>query len=735
MQDSVIIRVVSNVQREWVVPTPVRKHFLLPGGGEVRQHMSYRSKAIMLFQNFDGIDICLFCMYVHEYNGSAPAPNKKQVYISYLDSVEYFRPRAARTAVYHEILMAYLAWARKRGFTTAHLWACPPQRGNNFIFWCHPQHQRTPSKDRLLTWYKAMLKKSLEQGIVTRVNNFSESYFQGGINGYAIPCPPLFEGDYWIDEAVRLFGIRQRRKVTLSDNASAMQQCQAFLRTLRLHPSAHAFNTPVDPVALMIPDYLTVIKQPMDLSTVANKLRTGQYHMVKDMIADVRLVFSNAKKYNPPKHPVHVAACTLKAVAEREWEAMRSRWTVAHQPQGKEAQLAAAAVAAIDPPLREPGGVGALGVSVGALVAGAGTSALALFGGGTAAAAGVLGVGSASGLPLSDASSSGGPTGSKEPSDMSTALLSLTDESGEGAQNGSANSSSANTSSLSAIPAAPLSAPSPPKRLRSVSMDGSVSDGGDSYTSDEVLLIHDGDSDGGSVNGDLGVEVDEAWANGSSGGDSQSHGEPHELGDGSASSSGGGSGGAATDAVSGSVDPLGPSGRYGLKQNWLIRDVSKSVLKLKEDLLVLHLRPESSSSTEERARGIEAWAQYTTGSLPLVDDASDPDGRSEISRPLVDGRHTMLEMSMFRHIQFDSLRRAKHATSLLLYHLHFPERSLDAYCSTCAARLVGLRWHCATCTNFDVCSDCALTPGKKSVHNHPLTPYHVSDIYYEADDT
>ena len=59
---------------------------------------------------------------------------------------------------------------------------------------------------------------------------------------------------------MRLFGIRQRRKVTVADNASALQQCQAFLRTLRLHPSAHAFNQPVDPVALMIPDYLTIIK-------------------------------------------------------------------------------------------------------------------------------------------------------------------------------------------------------------------------------------------------------------------------------------------------------------------------------------------------------------------------------------------------------------------------------------------------------------------------------------------
>ena len=27
-----------------MVPHPVRKHFLLPGGGEVRQQMSYRSK-------------------------------------------------------------------------------------------------------------------------------------------------------------------------------------------------------------------------------------------------------------------------------------------------------------------------------------------------------------------------------------------------------------------------------------------------------------------------------------------------------------------------------------------------------------------------------------------------------------------------------------------------------------------------------------------------------------------
>lgn len=29
----------------------------------------------------------------------------------------------------------------------------------------------------------------------------------------------------------------------------------------------------------------------------------------------------------------------------------------------------------------------------------------------------------------------------------------------------------------------------------------------------------------------------------------------------------------------------------------------------------------------------------------------------KMGRPLVDGRHTMLEVAMFRHLQFDSLRR------------------------------------------------------------------------------
>ncbi len=42
------------------------------------------------------------------------------------------------------------------------------------------------------------------------------------------------------------------------------------------HRNAWPFNQPVDPVALNIPDYLDVVKQPMDLGTVLKNLDAGE---------------------------------------------------------------------------------------------------------------------------------------------------------------------------------------------------------------------------------------------------------------------------------------------------------------------------------------------------------------------------------------------------------------------------------------------------------------------------
>lgn len=88
------------------------------------------------------------------------------MYISYLDSVHFFQPRHLRTGVYHEILVGYLEYVKKLGFTTGHIWACPPSEGDDYIFHCHPPDQKIPKPKRLQEWYKKMLDKAVAERIV-----------------------------------------------------------------------------------------------------------------------------------------------------------------------------------------------------------------------------------------------------------------------------------------------------------------------------------------------------------------------------------------------------------------------------------------------------------------------------------------------------------------------------------------------------------------------------------------
>ena len=96
-----------------------------------------------------------------------------------------------------------------------------------------------------------------------------------------------------------------------------MALCAPSLQKLYHHPvNRDIFNRPVDPVALNIPDYFTIIKKPMDLQTIRTKLKRGGYTTVDEYGADVRLVFRNAMEYNPPPHLVHGIAKQLLELFE-----------------------------------------------------------------------------------------------------------------------------------------------------------------------------------------------------------------------------------------------------------------------------------------------------------------------------------------------------------------------------------------------------------------------------------
>lgn len=161
-----------------------------------------RTKCIALFQKIHGVDTLLFALYVYEYGHNCPAPNRRRVYISYLDSVQYFEPKCYRTAAYHTILIEYLRYVKARGFHTAHLWSCPPTPGDDYVFYCHPKHQKVPREDMLRGWYHSMLDKAKALGIVIRTTTLYDEYFKPDAVDVAplqrndATCLPYFEGDY-----------------------------------------------------------------------------------------------------------------------------------------------------------------------------------------------------------------------------------------------------------------------------------------------------------------------------------------------------------------------------------------------------------------------------------------------------------------------------------------------------------------------------------------------------------
>ncbi|XP_015882352.3 transcription factor GTE10 isoform X1 [Ziziphus jujuba] len=110
--------------------------------------------------------------------------------------------------------------------------------------------------------------------------------------------------------------------------AMLMKQCENLLMRMMSHQYAWVFNTPVDIVKLNIPDYFTVIKHPMDFSTVKGKIASGQYSSPLGFADDIRLTFSNAMTYNPPGNDVHVMAATLSKYFEVRWKAIEKKLQV-----------------------------------------------------------------------------------------------------------------------------------------------------------------------------------------------------------------------------------------------------------------------------------------------------------------------------------------------------------------------------------------------------------------------
>ncbi|TDH73274.1 hypothetical protein CCR75_008140 [Bremia lactucae] len=191
--EGLTVRLVSNIEKQLMVRDKMFQRY--KDTHKYTSEHRFKSKCICMFQEIDGVSVLLFGMYVHEFDEQEAECNSRRVYISYLDSVNYFNPPHLRTKVYHELLIAYFDFVKMRGFHTAHLWACPPLKGDDYILYCHPETQKTPKSDRLRAWYVDMLVKAEEEGVVWQITNMYDDYWRNDNT----PCAlPYFEGDYWV---------------------------------------------------------------------------------------------------------------------------------------------------------------------------------------------------------------------------------------------------------------------------------------------------------------------------------------------------------------------------------------------------------------------------------------------------------------------------------------------------------------------------------------------------------
>jgi len=154
----------------------------------------HRVKCILMFQCIDGIDTLVFALYTQSYGTDCPKPNQRCLYISYLDSVHFMRPRFIRTPMYHELLIATIEYEKAMGIVKTFIWACPPLAGDDYILYCHPKEQKTQKAEMLRQWYSNLLEDARQRGIVVSVDNLYDKYIRRLCNPVGIPN---FEGDYW----------------------------------------------------------------------------------------------------------------------------------------------------------------------------------------------------------------------------------------------------------------------------------------------------------------------------------------------------------------------------------------------------------------------------------------------------------------------------------------------------------------------------------------------------------
>jgi len=640
MGGAITIRQVTSMDKKLEVRERMKRRYAYK---KYPEEFSYRCKCIVVFQDLDGVDVILFGLYVYEHDDKNPSPNRRCVYVSYLDSVHYMRPRRMRTFIYHEILISYLDYVRSRGYATAHIWACPPLKGDDYILYAKPDDQKTPKDERLRQWYIDMLVDCQKQGIVGKLTNMYDLYFANRENDATVV--PYMDGDYFPAEAENIIKNIEEGKTGKKGTSHGQKKKKGDKNKKKKNGRGGTRSTGLDEDALKASGILGEGKDQKSLE------EGGRDYVMQKL----------GETIQPMKESFLVAFLAWEGATQEEMEVPKDIQD--HRDKyGIKSKHGSVDKMEVHGNPNQNGESKAIGkISDGKETPGSNVKATQEIETGQLEQSAIKVNDSAAG------SQSEGLHGAERSSETvknedgvsSKTLGNNSADPKVPSQPPVSNAAASGSCSVPNVPTAPSStvATDVPQSVLSASSDHEPNPG------DKVKVTS---SFSASTTADL-VE------------------KPKQL----------------------SVEER--SGKFAAMARKRGRQEEEEGKKEKDE------------KTEDAKATI-----YVTDSkgrrVKVIDDDLE-----EMDCEFLNNRQAFLNLCQGNHYQYDQLRRAKHSSMMVLWHLHNRDApKFVQQCTTCSREILqGYRYHCPTCADFDQCEECVRNPNTPR-HPHPLKPIPVA---------
>merc|ERR1712194_324554 len=112
-----------------------------------------------------------------------------------------------------------------------------------------------------------------------------------------------------------------------------LRKCENMMKGIMKRTQAVHFSKPVDWKKMGLHEYPRIVKQPMDLGTVQERLARHHYTRLEELALDCRLVWKNAFLFNGPESVYFKAAKALSDAFEKKLEEIEREAEQINNPQ------------------------------------------------------------------------------------------------------------------------------------------------------------------------------------------------------------------------------------------------------------------------------------------------------------------------------------------------------------------------------------------------------------------